>query len=156
MLWGKHLTSLCLQANSLLSHKGSPRILEWAAYPFSRAPSWPRNQTGVSCFAGRFFTNWAIREALIYNQFSSVTQLCPTLSDPWTAAHQASLSITNSWSSLRLMSIKSVMPSHHLILCFPLLLLPSIFPSIKVFPKVLELIYTMGPIIVPSWQAISF
>ena len=52
---------------------------------------------------------------------------------PWIAAHQASLSITNSWSSLRLMSIKSVMPSSHLILCHPLLLLPSIFPRIKVF-----------------------
>ena len=52
---------------------------------------------------------------------------------PWTAAHQASLSITNSWSLLKLMSIESVMPSNHLILCRPLLLLPSIFPSITVF-----------------------
>ena len=54
---------------------------------------------------------------------------------PWTAAHQASLSITNSWSLLKLMSIESVMPSNHLILCCPLLLLPSIFPSIRVFSK---------------------
>ena len=52
---------------------------------------------------------------------------------PWTAAHQASLSITNSWSLLKLMSIESVMPSNHLILCHSLLLLPSIFPSIRVF-----------------------
>ena len=52
---------------------------------------------------------------------------------PWTVAGQASLSITNSWSSLKLMSIESVMPSNHLILCHPLLLLPSIFPSIRVF-----------------------
>ena len=52
---------------------------------------------------------------------------------PWTAAQQASLSITNSRSLLKLMSIKSVMPSNHLILCRPLLLLPSIFPSIRVF-----------------------
>ena len=51
---------------------------------------------------------------------------------PWTAAHQASLSITNSWSLLKLMSIESGMPSNHLILCRPLLL-PSIFPSIRVF-----------------------
>ena len=51
----------------------------------------------------------------------------------WIAAHQASLSITNSWSSLRLMSIESVMPSSHLILCRPLLLLPPIPPSIRVF-----------------------
>ena len=52
---------------------------------------------------------------------------------PWVAARQASLSITNSWSSPKHMSIKSVMPSNHLILCHPLLLLPSIFPSIRVF-----------------------
>ena len=52
---------------------------------------------------------------------------------PWTAVHQASLSITNSWSPLKPMSIVSVMPSNHLILYRPLLLLPSIFPSIKVF-----------------------
>ena len=54
---------------------------------------------------------------------------------PWTTAHQASLSITNSWSLLKLMSIESVMPSNHLILCYPLLFLPSIFPSISVFPN---------------------
>ena len=52
---------------------------------------------------------------------------------PRTAAHQASLSITNSQSLLKLMSIKSIMPSNHLILCHPLFLLPSIFPSIRVF-----------------------
>ena len=53
-----------LQADSYqLSHKGSPRILEWVAYPFSRGSSWPRNRTRVSCIAGRFFSNWAIREA---------------------------------------------------------------------------------------------
>ena len=54
-------------------------------------------------------------------------------STPWTAARQASLSIANSQSLLKLMSIESVMPSNHLILCRPLLLLPSIFPSIRVF-----------------------
>ena len=52
---------------------------------------------------------------------------------PWTAAHQASLSFTNSWSLLKLRSLESVMPSNRLILCRPLLLLPSIFPSIRVF-----------------------
>ena len=56
-----------------------------------------------------------------------------TLRPPWTAARQASLSITNSRSLLKPMSIDSVMPSNHLILCHPLLLLPSIFPSIRVF-----------------------
>ena len=54
---------------------------------------------------------------------------------PWTAARQASLSITNSWHLLKLMSIESVMPANHLILCHPLLLLPLIFPSIRVFSK---------------------
>ena len=68
-------------------------------------------------------------------QFSSVTQSCPTLCDPWTAAHQASLSITNYRRLLRLMSVESLMLSNHLILCHPLLLLPLIFPSIRVFSK---------------------
>ena len=54
---------------------------------------------------------------------------------PWNAARQASLSITNSWSLLKLITIESVMPSNHLILCHPLLLLPSIFPSIRVFSQ---------------------
>ena len=54
---------------------------------------------------------------------------------PWTAACQTSLSITNSWRLLKLMSIESVMLSNHLILCRPLLLLPSIFPSIRAFSK---------------------
>ena len=58
---------------------------------------------------------------------------------PWTAAHQASLSITNSQSLLKLMSIKLVSPSNHLILCCPLLLLPSVFPSIRVFSNELAL-----------------
>ena len=63
-----------------------------------------------------------------------VTQSCPTLCDPaWTAACQPSLSFTFSWSVLKLMSVESVMPSKHLILCRPLLLLPSIFTSIRVF-----------------------
>ena len=62
-------------------------------------------------------------------QFNSVAQSCPTLSTPWTAARQASLSIANSRSLLKLKSIQPVMPSNHLVLCRPLLLLPSIFPS---------------------------
>ena len=68
-------------------------------------------------------------------QFSSVQSLsCVRLFEtPWTAARQASLSITNSRSLLKLMSIDLVMPSNHLILCHPLLLPPSIFPSIRVF-----------------------
>ena len=71
----------------------------------------------------------------ILHQFSSVQSLScvQQLVTPWTAARRASLSITNSWSLLKLMSIESVMPSNHLILCRPLLLLPPIFPSIRVF-----------------------
>ena len=67
--------------------------------------------------------------------FSSVQSLSRVrlFATPATAAHQASLSITNSWSLLKLMSIKSVMPSNHLILCHPFLIPPSIFPSIRVF-----------------------
>ena len=68
-------------------------------------------------------------------QFSSVQSLNHVwlFATPWTVACQASLSITNSWSLPKLMSIESVMPSNHLILCHPLLLLPLIFPSIRVF-----------------------
>ena len=68
-------------------------------------------------------------------QFSSVQSISPVrlFETPWTAACQASLSIINSWSLLKLMSIQSVMPSNHLILCRPLLLLPSIFLNIKDF-----------------------
>ena len=70
-----------------------------------------------------------------YFQFSSVQLLSRIqhFATPWTTAHQASQSITNSWSLPKLMSIESVMPSNHLILCHPLLLPPSIFPSIRVF-----------------------
>ena len=69
---------------------------------------------------------WGVR-------FSSVTQSCPTLGNPWTAACQVFLSITSSQSLLKLMFIKSVMQSNHLILCRSFLPLPSIFPSIRVF-----------------------
>ena len=91
-------------------------------------------------------------------QFSSVQFSCSVVSDsatPQTAACQASLSITNSWSLFKLMSIESVMPSNHLILCSPLLLLPSIFPSIRVlsnesafhirWPKYLSLGFNFRP-----------
>ena len=70
-----------------------------------------------------------------YVQFSSVAQSCPTVFNPMDYSTQASLSFTNSWSLLELMYVELVMPSNHLILCRPLLLLPSIFPSIRVFSK---------------------
>ena len=85
-----------------------------------------------------------------YTQFSSVAQ-----SFLWTAARQASLSISSSRRLLKLMSIESVMPSNHLILCLPLLLLPSILPSIRIFsnesalhnrwPKYWSFSYNMSP-----------
>ena len=68
-----------------------------------------------------------------------VQSLSHVFAAPWTAARQASLSFTISWSLLRFMSIESVVPSNHLILCCPLLLLPSIFPSIRVFSNELAL-----------------
>ena len=70
---------------------------------------------------------------------------------PWTAACQVSLSSTISWSLLKLISLESVMPSNHLILCFPLLLLPSIFPSIRVFSKELALCIRW-----PNYCSLSF
>ena len=75
----------------------------------------------------------------IYHEYSRLISSVQSLScvrlfaTPWTAARQTSLSIINSWSLLKLMSIESVMPSNHLIFCYPLLFLPSIFPSIRVF-----------------------
>ena len=77
--------------------------------------------------------NWIAR----INDISSVQSLSHVwlFVTPWTAARQASLSITNSWSLLKLMSIESVMPSNHLTLCHPLFPLPSIFLSIRVFSK---------------------
>ena len=143
------------------------RTLEWVAMPSSRGSSQLRDRTQVSRTAGRFFTNWATREAVktmideikaqesgilllgwaslslacplryrtMIIQFSSVQSLSRVrlFATPWTIAHQASLSITNSQSLPKPMSTQSVMPSNHLILCHPLLLLPSIFCSIRVF-----------------------
>ena len=84
-----------------LSHKGSPRKLEWVVYPFSRGSSWPRNWTRVSCIAGRFFTNWVIGEALAFclktQKINSGRLLFPdiwTLTYIWTC-EEYELSTTN-------------------------------------------------------------
>ena len=94
---------------------------------------------------------------LTCHEFSSVQSLSRVwlFATPWTAARQASLSITNSQSLLKLMSIESVMPSNHLIFCCPFLLLPSVFPSIRVFsnesvlhirwPKYWSFIFSISP-----------
>ena len=91
----------------------------------------------ISCFPN--FSSLVCKGIYIYIcciQLLSSFQLFATL---WTAACQASLSLTISWSLLKLMSIESVMPANHLILCHPFLLLPSIFPSIRVFSNELIL-----------------
>ena len=80
-------------------------------------------------------------EFVVAVQFLSRVSLFAT---PWTAAHQASLSITISWSFLKLMSIEQVMPSNYLILCRPLLLLPSIFPIIRFFFPMSQLFASSG------------
>ena len=77
----------CRQILNQLSHKGSPRILEWVAYPFSSGSSWPRNRTGVSCITGRFFTNLAMREAHRIVCQAVVLQM-QSSSYAWTEAHR--------------------------------------------------------------------
>ena len=141
------------------------RMLKWATISFSRGSSQSRDRTCISCTAGGFFTIWATREALEcwIHGGSSALQFSSDLSlshvrlfvTPWTAACQASLSITNSRSLFKLMSIASVMPSNHLILCRCLLLLPSVFPSLRVawnesvhrirWPKYWSFSFSMSP-----------
>ena len=135
------------------------RVLEWVAISFSKGSSQCRDWNWVSCIAGRCFTLWPCLHVLIgwvgriFSQlihlsnyhdvcfkyltilfsYSVQSLICVWLfATPWPKAHQTDLSITNSWSLLKVMSIKSVMPSNHLILC-PLLLPPPIFSSIRVF-----------------------
>ena len=106
-------------------------------------PKWFSEITNSSCLTFRGinpekvnnFSFLIILTILLSMIFSSVQSISHVrlFATPWTVAHQASLSIINSWSLLKLMSIESVMPTNHLILCCPLLLLPSISPSIKVF-----------------------
>ena len=130
----------CSPPGSSVHGTSQARILEWVAISFSRASSQHRDRNHVSCIScifcigSRFLTAESPGKPKV-SQFSSVQSLSRVLlfATPWTAAHQASLSITNSQSLLKPMSIESVMPSNHLILCQPLLLLPSIFPSIRVF-----------------------
>ena len=92
-------------------------------------------QVNLSMFLFRAGASTGLFQVYLLPQFSSVQSLSHVqlFATPWTAALQASLSITHSRSLLKLMSIESVMPSNHLILCRPLLLPPSIFPSSRVF-----------------------
>ena len=95
----------------------------------------------VTCLVHIYSSNMALTvnyyrcnfKKYTYIQFSSVAQVVSDFATLWTAARQASLYITNSWSPPKPMSIESMMPSNHLILCCPLLLLPSIFQNIRIF-----------------------
>ena len=110
------------------------------------------NSAFQHCMRAPFFSIYVLRtwrivgtqKICLWKKFSSVQSLshAQLFAAPWTAARKASLFINNSWSLLRLMSIESVMPSNHLILCCPLLFLPSIFPSIRVFSN--ESVLLMG------------
>ena len=115
---------------------GFPRQEYWSGLLFPSPGDLPGSGIESESFAlaGRFFTKLPGKPSY-YHQFSSVQSLSHVqlFATSWTAARQASLSITNSRSLPKFMSIDSVMPSNHLILCRPLLLLPSIFPSIRVF-----------------------
>ena len=102
------------------------RILEWAAISFCRDLPDPGIESGSPALAAGFLTT---APSVAVQSLSRVLLFVI----PWTAAHQASLSFTVSWNLLKLMSIELVMPFNHLILCRPLLLLPSVFPSIRVF-----------------------
>ena len=102
--------------------------VEWLTLIHSKSKTFafsPGSLELLGCIWIWFQTKWA-------NQFSSVPQWCPIFCNPWTAACEASLSIANSWSLPKLMSIGLVMPSNHFIFSHPLLLLPPIFPSIRV------------------------
>ena len=106
------------------------RTLEWVAISSSRGSYWHRDWISTS-----YFSRTGRQVLDHYHHLSSVQLLSRVrlFATPWTAAHQASLSITNSRSLLKLMSIESVMPSSHLLLCSSLPLLPSTCPRIRVF-----------------------
>ena len=111
-----------------LSHKGSPRILEWVAYPFSSGSSWPRNWTRVSCIAGRFFTNWAIGEALIWGWRVKI-------SVQWKMSLYISEQHSRMWPSL----VQNVYPSLYLA------------PVFEVWVK-LQIFWSLSQIFVFTWE----
>ena len=128
----------CSPPDSSLCGISQTRILEWVAVSFSRGSSWPRNWIYVCGIGRQILYHWGTWEvwhvAICCCRYSVQSLSCVQLFvTPWIAACQTSLSITNSRRLLKLMSIDSVMPSNHLILCHALLLPPSIFPSITVF-----------------------
>ena len=124
------------------------RILEWVVIPFSRVSSQHKDRTQVSCISHRFFTfilaalNFVWSRSILFShllvfscsvQFSSVTQSFLTLCNPMNRSKPGLLIHHKLPESTQPISTESVMPSNHLLLCHPLLSLPSIFPSIRVF-----------------------
>ena len=130
-------TQLSLQLNSYIRTTWKNHSLTRWTFPFS--PNYPPIQAAkhhwaeFSVLYSRSFLVIHLKYNSIYIRSDQLLTHVRLFVTPWIAARQASLSITNSQSSLRLMSIESVMPSSHLILCRPLLLLPPIPPSIRVF-----------------------
>ena len=136
------------------------RILEWVAISSSTVCSKPRDRTHVSCIGRQILYHWCHLGSLALGLSKPASptwwwwSVVSNSVTPWTATHQASLSFTISQSLFKFMSIESVMPSNHLTLCHPLLLLPSFFPRIRVFfnelssshqvAKVLELQLTVS------------
>ena len=115
MSWDLSSTKTCCSLRLQPVHRVYGSL--WSPHSWKQISSW-------------LFSNWVTLGKLF--QFSSLSHVL-LFANPWTAAHQASLSFANSLSWLKLMSIESVMPSNHLIFCRPLLLLPSIFPNIRIF-----------------------
>ena len=112
------------------------RMLKWVAISSSRESSQTRDWiciSYVSCIGRQVLYTSTTWEAPLLSSVRSLSCV-PLFAVPWAAECQASLPFTNSQSLLKLMPIESVMPSNHFILCHPLLLLPSIFPSMRVFP----------------------
>ena len=138
-----HLSNMFLSVCNVSSSEPHSEVTEWAKNNISCSP-WACNLVGKT----NQITIWIYIDCHLFSSVQSLSRVWLFVT-PWTAVCQAFLSITNSLSLPKLMSIESVMPFNHLILCHPLLLLPSIFPSIKIFsiesalhircPEVLEL-----------------
>ena len=127
------------QCSTLCSTTNTSKVeqIELQSFASTSIFTWPLNwlplvQATQQLFAGKTLPQPAGGRAFQFSSLQSLSRV-RLFATSWTAAHQASLSITNSWSLPKPMSIESVMPSNHLILWCPLLLLPSIFPNIKVF-----------------------
>ena len=163
----------CSPPGSSVHGISQARVLDWVAVSFSSGSFQPRGGTCISCLAGGFFTtetpgspgishcgishcgishenSWLYLVVFVVAIVQSLSHV-QLFATPWTAGYQASLSFTISRRLLKLKSIELVMPSNHLVLCLPLLLLPSIFPNIRVFSNESSL-----PIRWPKYWSFSF